>query len=401
MNAAQGALQAEEAVLHVRGQVDDAPQVIGSPLQAPQGLFHLLQLGLEHHCRVGHLIKNRLGVRHRPAQNLDALFHRVQNVRQVAQVRPEAVGPLVQNALAAGKSAPGRFQLVQALGGGVKPALNVRQRVQQIVQAAGEGPVVLLQIVLALAELGNLLQLGQGGGHHQHRHTPEGKVVAANPDGEVPLLPGQTEKEDGPQVAHQLNLGPLGFQGEDVVLVEQGRGRQGVVAAGVIACIFIGHDVQENLHHAPLPRQVLRLGGDPVEGVAQRDGPGQVFEGLLRFALKIEMVRRAVREAEGGASLLSNHRGGGVGEIHHLVVNAVVRQAVPAVHGVAFYHAALQQIAVIIQRGIVRLVIGGGHAVAYSRRRGGQGQRHGQNRRQSQGGRALCESFPGHTDPSI
>ena len=156
------------------------------------------------------------------------------------------------------------------------------------------------------------------------------------------LLSGKAEEEDSPQVAHQLDLGPGGLQREDVVLVEQGRGRQGVIVPGVVAGILVWHDVQENLHHALFSRQVLRLGGDAVEGIAQGNAPGQVLKGLLRLALEVEVVRRAVREAEGGASPLPAHRCRAVGEVHHLIVYAVVRQAVFSVHGAAFYHAALQ-----------------------------------------------------------
>ncbi len=215
------------------------------------------------------------------------------------------------------------------------------------------------------------------------------------------LLSGKAEEEDGPQVAHQLDLGPGGLQREDVVLVEQGRGRQGVIVPGVVAGILVGHDVQENLHYALFSRQVLRLGGDAVEGIAQGNAPGQVLKGLLRLALEVEVVRRAVREAEGGASPLPAHRRRAVGEVHHLIVYAVVRQAVFSVHGAAFYHAALQQVAVVVQRGVIRLVIRGGHAVADGLRRyGGHAQRHRQHRRQRQGGKAFPHGFPGHNDPS-
>ena len=215
------------------------------------------------------------------------------------------------------------------------------------------------------------------------------------------LLSGKAEEEDSPQVAHQLDLGPGGLQREDVVLVEQGRGRQGVIVPGVVAGILVWHDVQENLHHALFSRQVLRLGGDAVEGIAQGNAPGQVLKGLLRLALEVEVVRRAVREAEGGASPLPAHRRRAVGEVHHLIVYAVVRQAVFSVHGAAFYHAALQQVAVVVQRGVIRLVIRGGHAVADGLRRyGGHAQRHRQHRRQRQGGKAFPHGFPGHNDPS-
>ncbi len=369
VDAAQGALQPEEAVLHARRQANHAPQVIGSLFQAVKGLLHVRQLALEGHGGVCHLIEDGLRVRYSLAQNLDPLFHRGQDLRQIAQVLPEAVGAAVQRALTAGEGAPGRVQLVQALGGGIEAVLDVRQGVQKLVEAAGEGPVVLLQVVLPLAELGDLLQLGQGGGHHQYRQAAEGEIVAAHPDGKVLLFPGEAEEENRPQVAHQLDLGSFRFQREDVVLVKEGRGRQGVIIPGVAAGALVGHYVQEDFHHTLLPGQVFRPGRDPVEGVAQGDGPGQILKGLLGLAFKVEVVRCAAGELEGGTPFLPGHRGGAVCEVYHLVVSAVVCQAVQAVHGVAFHHAALQQVSVVIQRGVVRLIVHGGHAVADGLRR--------------------------------
>ncbi len=191
------------------------------------------------------------------------------------------------------------------------------------------------------------------------------------------FLSREAEKENGPQIAHQLDLGALRLQREDVVLVKQGCGRQGVIVPGVVSGARIGHNVQKDFHHALLPRQLLRLGGNAVEGVAQSDGPGQVLKGLFCLALKIEVVWHAAGKLEGGAPLPAD-RDGIVRKVHHLVIDAVVRQTVPAVHGVAFYHAAFQEVSVVIQRGVIRLVIGGGHAIADDLRRcGGQGQRHG------------------------
>ena len=217
----------------------------------------------------------------------------------------------------------------------------------------------------------------------------------------MPLLPRQTEEKSRPQVAHQLNLGPFSLQGENVVLVEQGRGSQDIVVPGVIAGVFIGCHIQEDFHHTLLPRQILRLGGDPVKGVAQGDGPGKLLKGFFCLALKIEVVRRQVLELEGGASILPAYRYSAVGEVYHLVVNAVVCQDAFSVHGTAFYYAALQQVAVVIQRGVIRLVIGGVHAVADGRRRsGGHTQRYSQSRRQRQSGKPFPHSLPFHSKPS-
>ena len=399
--AAQGVLQPEEAALHAPGHVDHVLKVAGSLLQAVQRRFDFRQLVLEDHGGVRHFIEHRLGVRHRLAEPQNPLLHGIQQVRQIAQVPPEGPGALVQPALAAGEGASGRLQLVQALGGGVEAVLNVAEGIQQLVQTAGQGPVVLLQVVLPLAELGDLLQLGQGGGHHHHGQAAEGKGIAAHADGEMLLLPGEAEKQHRPQVAHQLDLGARGLQGEDVVLVEQGRGGQGVIVAGVVAGGLVWRHVQQNLHHPPLSRQVLRLGGDAVEGVAEGQRPGELLEGLAGLALEVEVVRRAAVEAEGGPVLPPDRRGA-VGEVDHLVVDAVVRQAVRAVEGVAFHHAGLQQVAVVVQGGVVRLVIRGGHAAADGfHSPGGQSQRDGQDRRQGQGGGAGSQGFPVHHNSSI
>ncbi len=190
----QSVLQPEKAALHVRCQVDDPLQIAGPVLQGPQGLLQLRQLTLKNHGPVGQIVQDGIGLRHSLAEKPDSLFHRVQQVRHAAQVSPEAVRPVVQRALAAGEGTPGQLQLVQPLGGGVQAVLDIAECVQQTVDAAGEGPVVLLQVLFPLAELGNLLQLGQGGGHHQHRQAAEGEILAAHPDGKVPLLPRQSQE---------------------------------------------------------------------------------------------------------------------------------------------------------------------------------------------------------------
>ena len=44
------------------------------------------------------------------------------------------------------------------------------------------------------------------------------------------------------------------------------HGSQGVIVSGILAGPSIGHDVQPDLHHTGLSRQILRLGGHAVEG---------------------------------------------------------------------------------------------------------------------------------------
>ena len=383
--AAQGALEGPQAAFHVGGGADDLLHVAGALLQPLQGLLHALQLGLEGHRRVRHPVEGRLGAGDGLAEGQGPLLHRLQQVSQVGQVAPEHPGVGIELVLALGDGAPGGVQPVQPAGGGVKAVLHLVQRVQKGIQAAGQGPVVLLQVVLALAQLGYFLQLGQGGGHHENGHAVKGKVVAAHPDGEVALLPGQTHEQHGAQVAHQLDLGPLGLQRQNVILVEQGHGLQGVVVPGVAAGPRVGDDVQQDLHHPLLPGQLLRPSGHTVEGVPQGDGPGQRLEGFLRLALEVEMTG-GLFKLKGRPPLPQRHRSA-VGEVDHLVVDPVVGELPGPVEGVAFYHTAIQQVAVVVQGGVIGLVIGGGHAVLNGGRprRNHAGGRRQPSQRQRQG----------------
>ena len=169
-----------------------------------------------------------------------------------------------EGAAVLGEGLPGGVELVQAVGGGVEPAADAAQGVQQGIDALGELFIVLLQVVLPLGEGGDLLQLGEGGGHHQEGHAAEGEGVAAHPDGVVALLPGQAQEKHRPQVADELHLGAGGLQREDVVLVEDGHGLQRVVPLGVLAGVLVGDGVDLDLHHAGLPGQVLGLGRHAV-----------------------------------------------------------------------------------------------------------------------------------------
>ena len=280
-----------------------------------------------------------------------------------------------EGAAVLGEGLPGGVELVQAVGGGVEPAADAAQGVQQGIDALGELFIVLLQVVLPLGEGGDLLQLGEGGGHHQEGHAAEGEGIAAHPDGVVALLPGQTQKKHRPQVADELDLGAGGLQREDVILVEKRHGLQRVVPLGVLAGVLVGDGVDLDLHHAGLSGQVLGLGRHAVQGIVDGEGPGKVFKGLGGLALEIEVLRGVAVEGEDVAA------GGGGGDpvvrqVHDLVVVAVVRQGAGAVDGVALHHAALRQVAVVVGHGVVGLVIGGLHPVIH-RQHGDGGEEQG------------------------
>ncbi len=148
-----------------------------------------------------------------------------------------------------------------------------------------------------------------------------------------------------------------------------------------------------------LSGQVLRLGRDAVEGVPQRNRPGKVLKGLPGFAFKVEAVRRSAGELEGSLSLPLDG-GRAVGEVDHLVIGSVVREGVRAVEGIAFYDAAFQKIAVIVQGGVIRFIVGGRYTVADGFRRCRDGAGSGQGRRQNQSGDAVLKRLPGHIHSS-
>ena len=106
-------------------------------------------------------------------------------------------------------------------------------------------------------------------------------------------------------------------------------------------------------------------------------------------------------EAEGGGAAL--HRGlRVVRQVHHLVVCTVVRHRVGAVEYVAFHHAALRQVAVVVQSGVIGLVIGGCHAVADGlRRRGGHHAGTGQSQRGGQSQRAVRMGTVAHKNAPL
>ena len=193
------------------------------------------------------------------------------------------------------------------------------------------------------------------------------------------LLTGQADEQHRPQVADQLHLGAGGLQRQNVVLIENGHGLQGVVVPGVLAGSFVGHSVQIDLHHTGLAGQVLRLGGHAVEGVAHGESPGQLRKGLRRLAFKIKGIGQvALVQLEHGLTA-GLGRGSAVGEVDDLIIVAVVRDGGDAVGAVALHHAAVGQVSVIVGHGVVGLVIGGGDAVINGGCRDGtQGHQGGQ-----------------------
>ena len=252
-------------------------------------------------------------------------LHRVQKLGQIGKVLPQSVGPIIKNALAAREDAPGLVEFIQAAGGGVEAAGHGIQRVQQRIKASGELIVVVLKVILALGELGNLLQLAQRGGDQHERQSAEGEILAADPDGVVALLAGQADEQHSSQIADELHLCTGGLKGENIVLIENGHGLQRVVVPGVLDSVRVGNGVQIDFHNAGFSGQFLGAGGNAVELVADSQRPRQRLKGTGGLTLKIEMRgRRAGVKAEGGHAA-SGGGNGPVRQVQHLVILAVVR----------------------------------------------------------------------------
>lgn len=313
---------------------------------------------------------------------------RLQGVGKGSQVPQGHVRLGVELVLALRDGAPGLVELIETVGRGVETALHAAEGVQQRIEAAGELVVVVLQLVFALGELGDLVQLAESGGHHQKRHAVKGEIVAAHPDGEVLLLARQGQKQYRAQIADQLHLGARRLQGQNVVLVEQGHGLQGVVIAGVLAGAGVGDGVHGDLHYAGLAGQVLRLGGHAIQGIVDRKRPGQCLKGRCGLALKVEVRGGVISEAESNGAVLAD-RLCSIGQVVDGVIGAVVLQRGGTVERVAFHHTALRQVAVVVQCGVIGLVIDGGHAVADGLR----GQRGG-------GGAQQCRRGGGRQNPA-
>ena len=303
-----------------------------------------------------------------------------QGVGEGIRRRQGRIQAVIDLPLAAGEGGAGGVELVQAAGGGAETAAHALQGVQDVIQTVGDGVVGRLRLVLGLPQVRHLLQLLQGGGHRQEHHAVVGEVLGPHPDGEVPLLPGEHRVEHAVEVAHQLDLGPGGLHREGVVAVEDGEGGEDQVVPAVCRGPRIGHGVQGDLHHPLAPCQRLRRGGHAVELIGEGDSPGEVLVGLRRLSLEVEPVRHIAGQLEADGPLL--HGGAlAVGEVGHLVVDAVVHDFSGAVGPVAFDHAALQQSAIGVQGGVAGLVAGGGDI----RRPDGGGAAQGQQQRQGEG----------------
>ena len=369
--AAQRVLKLFQAPAQVAHAVQHSLQIALAVLQILQCIFHVCQIFSQGGNGIHHAVEGGLGAGNGLAQSRDLALHRLQHIRQIGKIRPQGIGAAVDGILAAGEDVPGLIQLIQTVGGCIQAAGHGRHGVQQGIHAAGELVVVLLQIVLPFGQLGDLLKLAQRGRHHQEGHAAKGEIVAAHPDGVMTFLAGQADEQHRPQVADQLHLCAGRFQRQDVVLIEDGHGFQRVVVPGVFAGRFIGDGVQIDLHHAGLACQILRLGGNAVEGVAHGQRPGQLLKGLRRFALEIEGAGQiALIQLEHGLAVRPG-RLGAVGQVDDLIIVAVVRQCGDAVGAVALDHAAVGQVAIIIRHGVVCLVIGGGHTVIDGGRRNG------------------------------
>ena len=123
----------------------------------------------------------------------------------------------------------------------------------------------------------------------------------------------------------------------------------------------------------------MRSSTSPFSPVTYRDGPGQLFKGLLCFTLKIKMLRSIVPEAE-GRSPVTQLRRGGVSQIVDGIVDAVIREFLCAVQLQAFYNAGVGRISVGVGFDIVSLIHCRPHAAGDrgegSKRTGGKDSAH-------------------------
>ena len=181
------------------------------------------------------------------------------------------------------------------------------------------------------------------------------------------FLTGQADEQHRTQVADELHLCAGGFEGEDVILIENSHRLERIVIAGILAGVFIGDGVNADLHHAGLSGEILRLRRHAVECIVDSERPGKLCKGLCRFAFKVEVVGNGVL-----GKLKNRLSGGGRGhkavrQVDDLIVVAVVREGSGAVGRVAFDYAAVGEIAVVVGHGIVGFVVGRLHAVVYGK----------------------------------
>ncbi len=214
------------------------------------------------------------------------------------------------------------------------------------------------------------------------------------------LLSRQGQKERRPQITYQLDLCARGLQREDIILVKNRHGLQRVVIPRIIAGIFIRHNIQQNFYHALLPRQLLRLCRNTVELITQGNRPRQILKRLFRLPLKVEMIRHGSVKAE-RRFFSSDRWRSTVGEIHNLIIGAVIRQAVFTVKGITFHHASLQQIAIVIQCCVICLIISRNNTITNRFRCCRHNTGYRQRCRQQQSRYAVLQSSPCHNDSSI
>ena len=181
------------------------------------------------------------------------------------------------------------------------------------------------------------------------------------------FLTGQADEQHRTQVADELHLRAGGFEGENVVLIENGHRLERIVVAGILAGVFVGNGVDADLHHAGLAGKVLSLRRHAVECIVDGKRPGKLRKGLCRFAFKIEVVGNGVL-----GKLKNRLSGGGRGhkavrQIDDLIVVAVVREGFSTVGRVAFDYAAVGEIAVVVGHGVVGFVVGRLHAVVHGK----------------------------------
>ena len=357
-------------------------------LQRLQRILEVDQLGAQVGRGRGHARKQRFGFGDRFAQLGDLALHRVEHIRKIAQVAAQRGDILADGALAAGVGALRAAELLDALRRGVQAAAQAVERVEHGVKARGDLFVIVLQLVLALGELGDLGELRECGGDHQKGHAAEGEIVAADADGEVTLLAGQTDEQHRAEVADELHLRAGSLEREDVVLIENGHRLERIVIAGILARLLVGDGVDADLDHTGLAGKLLSLHRHAVERVVDGERPRQLLEGLGGLALEVEMVGDAAL-VEGKDRPSADGLGRkAVRQVDDLVIVAVVRERGRAVGRVAFDHAAVGEVAVVVRHGVVCLVIDRLHAVVHGA--GGyaaeqQRRAHGKRRRAAQG----------------
>ena len=187
-----------------------------------------------------------------------------------------------------------------------------------------------------------------------------------------------------------MDLSAGGLQRENVVSVEDRGGGKDQIVSGVLRGQRVGGGRQGDLHHPHGPAQLLGGGGYPVQSVGEGQFPGKFLIGPGGLALKAELVGRLAAEVEGYRPVLPPGGLPAVGEVDNLVIDAVVGQKGLASGGVGLDYAAVQQLAVGVQRGVIGLVTAGGSTGG---RGGGDRQAKGQREDKGQSPGAFQMGF--------